>query len=101
MILDELLKIVNLVNIDWDKREVDLKLGVLTISHISFRTVKEMRQDHGTVSNILSECFIRRQVMWQDFPRENAKYCKQSIDEVKDVLEDKAREFRKTGKAKD
>ena len=35
------------------------------------------------------------------FPAEKAEYCKQSIDELKDVLKDKAREFRKTGKAKD
>jgi hypothetical protein len=106
MILDELLlyleKIVNLLkNIDLDEVYVDLKLpGVLTF-HIPFRTVKEMRKDHGTVSNILSECFIRRKVMWEDFWREKAEYCKQSIDEMKDVLEDKAREFRKTGEAKD
>lgn len=97
MILDELLEIGNRVKVEY----VDLKLpGVMTI-HISFPTVKEMRQDHGTVSNILSECFIRRRVMWQDFTREEAEYCKQSIDEVKDALENKASEFRKTGKAKD
>ena len=100
MILDEIMKYVG-VNIDWDKRYLDLKLVVLTISHISLRTVKEMCQDHGTVSDILSVCFITRKVMWQDFQREKAEYCRQSIDEMKDVLENKAREFRKTGKAKD
>ena len=52
MILDEILKNVG-INIDLDKRYLDLKLVVLTISHIPLRTVKEMCQDHGTVSDIL------------------------------------------------
>ena len=98
--LDQLLEYVG-VDINLAEKTITLNLPGVHISHISFRTVKAMSEDPGTVSNILSKCFIQRRVMWQDFRSEKAEDCKKSIDEMKDILEDKAREFRKTGKAKD
>lgn len=99
--LDQLLMMPTMLKVNFDEKTITFNLPGVVISHIPFPTFKKMCQDHGTVSNILSECFIRRQVMWADYRMEKAEYCRQSLDELKDILEDKAKAFRKTGKAED
>ena len=61
----------------------DLTTLVLNIKQlktkVSGRTFTEIQQDSFTIENILSECFIRKEVLWQRTDYENFNWCLSSL----------------------
>ena len=98
----ELWKLLNLgIAIDKENMKLTLNLGPLTIKDISLKVAKQLSKDTSLIERLLSDHFINRQVMWQDFRIEYAEGCLRSLIELKQRNIAEADRFGASRKSKD
>ena len=87
--------------VDFKKKTLTVKIGnFLTIKNISFATIKQLTADSSRVESLLSNHFITRRVMWEDFSKEEVEFCIASLNDLKSKNFEQADLFGKS-KAKD
>ena len=86
---------------DFKKKTLTVKIGkLLIIKDISIATVKRLTADSARVESLLSNHFITRRVMWEDFRKEEVEFCIASLNDLKSKNFEQADLFGKS-KAKD
>lgn len=87
--------------IDTEKRTIELKFLGFSINGIKYSSIKELVNDNKNTEKLLSEFFTRRQVMWQDFSREDVKDCIESLKDLMQKCNIAAEDFYSTNRDKD
>jgi hypothetical protein len=87
--------------IDLEKKTFELKFLGFSIKGIKYSWIKELMKDNLNSEKLLSEMFIRKQVMWQDFGRENVELCLKSLEDLKVQCDKAMQDFIATKKSKD
>jgi hypothetical protein len=81
MIFDTLQPLLATISATADFTTLILNLKQLGIK-ISGKTLKSVQKDKKTISDILTECFNRKEVLWQRFDWENGYWCYNSLIEL-------------------
>lgn len=87
--------------IDIEKKTLEIKFLGFSIKGIKYSWIKELMKDNSNSEKLLSEMFIRKQVMWQDFAREDVELCLKSLEHLKTKCDKAGQDFTATKKAKD
>lgn len=76
--------------IDFATRRLSLRVGPLTINNIDFPSFTALKDDNNFVAEVLSDQFISRAVMWEDYDRERIDACIGSLRELHNLNRDVA-----------
>lgn len=102
MELGAFLKLLDLgFEADLKERTYTIRLGSIRIEGLSFWKMKALRSNQPVIESLLSNHFITRRVMWEDFARENIDYCITSLRELEKMCVTQAQEFGATRKPED
>lgn len=78
MNFDSLQPILTTISATADLTTLILNLKQFGIK-ISGKTLKSIQQEKKTIDDILNECFVRKEVLWQRFDYENNYWCYNSL----------------------
>lgn len=67
------------ISIDAAKRSWDLTLGPLKLKNMPYLWQAHFTSDSVMIGKILSDCFIKRKVMWEDLSGEQPAPCRESL----------------------
>ncbi|MCF2502777.1 hypothetical protein L0663_05265 [Dyadobacter sp. CY107] len=70
------------LSVDVEKLTVDVKIGAMTLSSIPFWSVKALSENKTKIEYIVTDLFIKKAVMWQDFSAEKVSYCIDSLTDL-------------------
>lgn len=87
--------------IDIEKKTIELNFLGFSIKGIKYSWIKELKKDQYNTEKLISELFIRKQVMWRDFAREKVDYCLLSLEDLKIKCDKESEKFYATKKDKD
>ena len=79
-----ILTLFETISIDMKNKTLRISIGgVIIVKNISFATIKKLTKNSSYIGSLLSSHFINRQVMWQDFRKENVALCIKSLMDLK------------------
>ncbi|GAB4051317.1 hypothetical protein [Spirosoma litoris] len=94
--LDNLIKMIS-TSADLTTLIINLKqLGV----RISGKTLQDIRNDHFITEDILHECFMRKEIMWQRYEYENKYWSINSLIDLQEKCDRYHSKFRTTNNEK-
>ena len=105
MTFSDILNLIDILNLkselDLEKKTASLNLMFFSIKNIPLKRIKAFSSETSKIEDLLSELFVRKQVMWQDFKMEKVEYCLESLTDLKSKLDDYASRFNETKKDDD
>lgn len=83
-------------NLDLEKKSFDLNFLNFTIKDVKLSTILGLTKENSNTEKILSEMFIRKEVMWRDYVGETVDFCIESLQDLKQKCDGASEKFTAT-----